>query len=51
MTGKRKQTNHVIVLNEEAMICQRCLVKWARVTVHDRLLCSRCARKEARDAE
>ncbi len=36
----------VIVTDGVAEVCQRCLVKWARVRVLSRLLCLKCAEKE-----
>ncbi len=36
----------VIVEDGEAKVCQRCLVKWARVRVLDRVFCNTCGNIE-----
>lgn len=44
----KKKLAKVIVENGEARVCQRCLVKWARVRMLQRVFCNTCAEIERR---
>ncbi len=55
MAGRRKDPTAlssriprppVIVRMGEALVCQKCLVKWARAEFRGRCLCLRCERVE-----
>lgn len=35
----------VIVTNDEARVCQRCLIKWARVKVLGKVYCVKCSKR------